>query len=146
MLKTVLRELIIILLLCLAIILILGILLYKYVPMSKVLPEEVSYTTPENIQKEITQTEQIEPVTYTYEVNSQDLNTYKRVQDYQPGKANPFSSYATNGENTTTSGSATGGNSTSSGNSTTNSSSNSGSSTSNTTTSGGEYFQDKGTK
>ena len=106
MLKTVLRELIIILLLCLAIILILGILLYKYVPMSKVLPEEVSYTTPENIQKEITQTEQIEPVTYTYEVNSQDLNTYKRVQDYQPGKANPFSeiSNSETGSSTTSSG------------------------------------------
>ena len=37
--KTVLKEIIIILLLCLAIILILGILLYDYVPIAKVIPE-----------------------------------------------------------------------------------------------------------
>ncbi len=146
--KNIVKEIIIILLLCLAIILILGILLYEYAPMSKTVPNPVSYTTPEEVQQELSSSSDVDnsQIIMTYEVDSTDLNNYERINDYQPGKANPFSSYATNGENTTTSGSATGGNSTSSGNSTTNSSSNSGSSTSNTTTSGGEYFQDKGTK
>ncbi len=31
----------------------------------------------------------------TYEVDSTDLNNYKRIQNYKPGKANPFSSYET---------------------------------------------------
>ena len=42
--KNVIKEIIIILLLCLAIILILGILLYEYVPMTKTIPNPVSYT------------------------------------------------------------------------------------------------------
>ena len=42
--KNVLREIIILLLLTLAIILLLGVLLYEYVPMNKVIPETVTYT------------------------------------------------------------------------------------------------------
>ena len=146
--KNIVKEIIIILLLCLAIILILGILLYEYAPMSKTVPNPVSYTTPEEVQQELSSSSDVDTsqIIMTYEVDSTDLNNYERINDYQPGKANPFSSYATNGENTTTSGSATGGNSTSSGNSTTNNTSSSGSTSSNTTTSGGQYFQDKGTK
>ena len=45
------------LLLCLAIILILGILLYEYVPSSKIIPEQVSYTTPEDVKEELSKTE-----------------------------------------------------------------------------------------
>ena len=144
--KNIVKEIIIILLLCLAIILILGILLYEYAPMSKTVPNPVSYTTPEEVQQELSSSSDVDTsqIIMTYEVDSTDLNNYERINDYQPGKANPFSSYATNGENTTTSGSATGGNSTSSGS--TNNTSSSGSTSSNTTTSGGQYFQDKGTK
>lgn len=135
--KNVIREIIIVLLLCLAIILILGILLYEYAPMSKTVPNPVSYTTPENVQQELANTTSVDDsqIIMTYEVDSTDLRNYERINDYQPGKANPFSSYEASGENTTTNGSSTGGSS-SSGNST----------SSNTTTSGGEYFQDKGTK
>ena len=45
--KNVLKEIIIILLLTLAIILLLGVLLYEYVPMNKVVPEAVTYTATE---------------------------------------------------------------------------------------------------
>ena len=44
--KNIIKEIIIMLLLCLAIILILGVILYEYVPSNKILPEEVSYVTP----------------------------------------------------------------------------------------------------
>lgn len=144
--KNVIKEIIIVLLLCLAIILILGILLYEYAPMSKTVPNPVSYTTPENVQQELANTTSVDDsqIIMTYEVDSTDLRNYERINDYQPGKANPFSSYEASGENTTTNGSSTGG-STSSGSSTSSSNS-SGTTTSNTTTSGGEYFQDKGTK
>lgn len=144
--KNIVKEIIIILLLCLAIILILGILLYKYAPMSKTVPNPVSYTTPEEVQQELSSSSEVDnsQIIMTYEVDSTDLNNYERINDYQPGKANPFSSYEASGENTTTNGSSTGG-STSSGSSTSSSNS-SGTTNSNTTTSGGEYFQDKGTK
>ena len=49
--KSIIKELIIVLLLCLAIILVLGILLYEYVPVSKTIPNEVSYTTPEEVKE-----------------------------------------------------------------------------------------------
>lgn len=146
--KNVIKEIIILLLLCLAIILLLGILLYEYAPMSKTVPNPVSYTTPEDVQQELASSSDVDnsQVIMTYEVDSTDLNNFERINDYQPGKANPFSSYETSGENTTTNGSATGGNSTSSGSSSSNSNNTNTSSSGNTTTSGGQYFQDKGTK
>ena len=49
--KTVIKELIIILLLCLAIILLFGILLYEYVPITKTIPNPVSYTTPDEVKQ-----------------------------------------------------------------------------------------------
>lgn len=146
--KNVIKEIIILLLLCLAIILLLGILLYEYVPMSKTVPNPVSYTTPEDVQQELASSSDVDnsQIILTYEVDSTDLNNYERINDYQPGKANPFSSYETSGENTTTNGSATGGNSTSSGSNSSSSNNSNTSSSGNTTTSGGEYFKDKGTK
>ena len=146
--KNVIKEIIILLLLCLAIILLLGILLYEYVPMSKTVPNPVSYTTPEDVQQELASSSDVDnsQIILTYEVDSTDLNNYERINDYQPGKANPFSSYETSGENTTTNGSATGGSSSSSGSNSSSSNNSNTSSSGNTTTSGGQYFQDKGTK
>ena len=154
--KSIIKELIIVLLLCLAIIIILGILLYEYVPMVKTLPNQVSYTTPQEAKEELAEASEVDEsqVVMTYEVNSADLNNYKKVQKYKPGKANPFSSYeqSTTGTNTTENGSTGSGNSNSgaSSNATTgnssSSNSNGGSSSENTTTSGGKFFQDTGTK
>ena len=141
--KNIIKEIIIILLLCLAIILILGILLYEYAPMSKTIPNPVSYTTPEEVQQELATSSDVDEsqIIMTYEVDSSDLRNYERINDYQPGKANPFSSYTTSGENTTTGGASTGGSS-----STGSSTSGSTNTTSNNNTSGGQYFQNKGTK
>lgn len=113
MVKTVLKEIIIMLLLCLAIILLLGILLYEYVPMTKTIPNPVSYTTPSGVKQELADSESIDEseIIMTYEVDSTDLNNYATIQDYKPGKANPFSSYetteTTTGTNTTTGNSTT---------------------------------------
>lgn len=156
--KNVIKELIIILLLCLAIILILGVLLYEYAPMSKTVPNPVAYTTPEEVEQELIDSE--EEVVGSFDtsndslgVDSTDLNNYTRIQDYKPGKANPFSSYesSSTGGNTTSSNSSSGTTSSSSNNNTTSnntsSGNNSNSNTSDeTTTSGGHFFQDKGTK
>ncbi len=150
--KKVIKELIISLLLCLAIILLLGILLYEYIPMAKTVPNPVSYNTPDNVKQELANSENVdeEQIIMTYEVDSNDLNNYKRIQDYKPGKANPFSSFETTGTNTTT-GNSGNGTSSSNANSTNNSgTSNSGAQNNGATnegnSSGGQFFQNKGTK
>ncbi len=164
--KNIFKEIIIILLLCLAIILLLGILLYDYVPMTKTIPNAVSYTTPDDVEQELAEADSIDEsqIIMTYEVDSTDLNNYKRIQDYKPGKANPFSSYETTQNNATTGNTTTAGSSgsssgtsgssstgTSNDNQSTSSSQNNNNNNNNnsndsTTTSGGKFFQDKGTK
>ena len=146
------KEIIIMLLLCLAIILILGVILYEYVPSNKILPEEVSYVTPQNIKEELKNSDSIEEdkVILTYEIDESDLTNYQKIKDYKPGKVNPFSTYeekteenqTQNGQNTTNnnSGSTNSDNSSSTGGSTQNSVQNTNTSTE------GTYFPDKGTK
>lgn len=147
--KNIIKETIIVLLLCLAIILLLGILLYEYVPMAKTIPNPVSYTTPENVKEELTEAGGIDEsqVIMTYEVDSNDLSNYKKIQDYKPGKANPFSSYETAGTNPSTGNGATGQTNSSAGSTNTQNGSSQGpSTTEENTTSGGQFFQNKGTK
>ena len=142
--KTIVKEIIIVLLLCLAIILVLGILLYEYVPISKTVPNPVSYTTPQDAKEELANSESVDEdtIVMTYETDATDLSNYKKINNYQPGKANPFSSYETNGT-TTGSGSSTG-----TGSSTGNTNSSSGGNgTSGTTNNSDEgYFPNTGTK
>lgn len=152
--KAIIRELIIVLLLCLAIILVLGILLYEYVPMSKTIPNQVAYTTPEDVKEELLSSSEVDEsqIVMTYEINSDDLNNYKKIQDYNPGKANPFSSYETQASTQNAASSSSSGQTSSATTPSSSSSNSSNTSTSatqdtdETTTSGGSYFQDKGTK
>ena len=55
--KNIFKEIIIILLLTLAIILLLGVLLYDYVPMNKVVPEKVTYVATEDVKNAISDSE-----------------------------------------------------------------------------------------
>ena len=92
MLKSVIKEIFIILLLSIAILLILGILFYDYIPINKVVPEKEAYVTPENVRNEIDETiSETEKIEVTYEVTDSDLNIYKQSGSYTEGKANPFS-------------------------------------------------------
>lgn len=171
MFKSVLKEIIIILLLTLAIILLLGVILYDYVPMNKVLPEKVTYTASEEVKQissEVTQKNDEIPIT-SYTVTSTDLKNYKRVNDYTAGRKNPFESIessgtssgtttGTSGGNTGNGASTSGGSSNSEGSTTSGNTGSSGGSTSsgttNTSTSNSEtnntnstnYYPDRGTK
>ena len=80
--KDILKEVIIILLLTLAIILILGLLLYEYVPANKIIPEKVSYTTSEDVKKELETDSNVDDteVIITYQIDSTDLTNYRRIQ------------------------------------------------------------------
>ena len=137
--KTIAKEIIIILLLCLAIILLLAVVLYKYIPNNKVVPEPVAYTAPDDV-KQVLQESEVNnsQVILTYEFKGSDLSNAQRANSYNPGKINPFSSYVVKDENTggeNGTGTQTGGNN-QDGSTNTGGSDNS----------GGTYYKDKGTK
>ena len=91
----------------------------------------------------------------TYQVDATEITNQKRINNYVPGKPNPFSSYSTeitNETNTTNGNSATGNNTT--GNTTSSNSSSNGNITSNGTSvtnnkeqnNTSQYFPNTGTK
>lgn len=91
--KTVFKEIIIVLLLVLAILLVLGVFLYDYIPMNKVVPKIEQYETPSNIKEELEESIQDEQNIMTpivYEINNSDLKQYEKTKDYDKGKVNPF--------------------------------------------------------
>ena len=95
MIKSILKEIIITLLLCIAILLVLGIMFYDYNLLNKVVPNNIAYTTPENIKNEIEQQEVKDilegRIDVVYSIESTDLNPYQKSNSYVPGKLNPFS-------------------------------------------------------
>lgn len=87
------KEMVIVLLLVLAILLVLGVFLYDYIPMNKVVPKIEQYEAPNNIKEELKQSIEESENTMTpivYEINGSDLNLYEKTKDYDKGKVNPF--------------------------------------------------------
>ena len=129
--RKILKELIIILLLILAIVLVLGVILYEYVPTNKIIPQVESYTTPAEVEAEIDEdSDDEDSPAIVYKVEKSELTNYERIQEYVPGKKNPFSS----GTKKTSS---------KSGNSTDNSSSGNSGNSSNTNSTGGNSSTDE---
>lgn len=92
MVKSVIKEICIMLLLCIAIALILGIIFYDYIPSNRVIPAKEAYITPNEVQEEINeQITEIEKTEVSYEITDADLNIYKQSSSYKPGKKDPFS-------------------------------------------------------
>ena len=146
--KNIIKEIIIILLLTLAIILVLGVLLYGYVPANKMIPEKVSYTTPEQVKTELEAdvNESDDELYVDYHIDSTQLNNYKKIQEYVPGKKNPFASLENeNSSSNTTTGTTTGTTQNNVSNSKNITSSN-GTQTNSTTEENTGYLPDKGTK
>ena len=93
--KNIIKEIIIILLMIIALILIIGLIFYQYVPFFFFLPEEISYTTSQNVKEALQSAGSVDEdkVILTYELDQADLNNYQRINEYKPGKPNPFSTY-----------------------------------------------------
>lgn len=102
MIKSILKEIIIVLLLCAIILFVLGILFYDYNPINKVVPNKIAYSVPENIKNELEENVQntlsVENKVYTIE--GSDLNIYKKSKAYNPSKENPFASTTSEDTNT----------------------------------------------
>lgn len=94
MVKSIIKELIVILLLVLAILLALGVLFYDYIPTNKTVPSVATYSTPESVRAELDeQITEEETVLVTYSITAGDINNYSKTNAYNKGKANPFSTY-----------------------------------------------------
>lgn len=105
MVKSVIREIVIIILLIIAILLVLGILFYDYNPSTKEIPTAVAeYTLPKELEEELSETfkaTETQNIVQTYRVDASDLKIYEKSEDYVKGKQNPFSKATTQNSNTT---------------------------------------------
>jgi len=99
--KNIVKEIIILLLISLAILLILGIILYDYMPNNKIIPEVKEYQKSAEMKEALlnAKAEEGTKVVLTYEITDTDLNMYKKTNEYVAGKINPFAEYK---EETTT--------------------------------------------
>ena len=107
MVKTIIKEIFIMLLLCVAIVLVFGVIFYDYIPTNKAVPNKLeAYVTPENIQEEIDEEiMEMNKIEVSYEITESDLDLYKQTHSYTPGKRDPFSASTdtnTAGEGNTT--------------------------------------------
>ena len=147
------KEIIIMLLICLVTMLILAIVLYKYIPNRKVVPEVVTYTATEDVQDllndNIDTKSDSDNVILTYELTSSDLKNYQSTNTYVPGKSNPFaavdSSTTVAGTRTSSNGNSNSGSNENTGNSTKQPSDNSQNTNKNESTNPSVY-QNTGTK
>ena len=138
------KEIIIMLLVCLVGILLFAVVFYEYIPARKIVAEVSTYTTSEEVEElladDIDSQDSDVILTFqegNYEVTSSDLNSYQVTDDYVPGKANPFAAVAedvdddaSNTNSTNTDGNTTGSNT----------------DTNTDTTNDDEYFTNTGTK
>ena len=94
MVKSFIKEFIIILILLLAIVLVSDVFLYDYIPTSKVIPKEEAYEAPNSIKQELQEAiddSEKSTTQIVYEIDGTDLKNYEKSKDYQKGKVNPFS-------------------------------------------------------
>ena len=92
--KSIFKEVLIILLVCLAIILLMAVIFYNYIPTNKVIPAKVTaYQLPENVEAIINETtiDSYNSASINYTIDDADLSRYEATQSYNPGKADPFS-------------------------------------------------------
>ena len=92
--KTILKEILIILLVCVAIVLLMAVIFYNYIPTNKVIPAKVTaYQLPQNVEEIINETtiDSYNSSSINYTIDNADLSKYQATQSYNPGKADPFS-------------------------------------------------------
>lgn len=109
--KSILKEIIIILILCVVILLILGVIFYDYIPTNKVVPSTVeAYQTSNTIKDEISQNVadyNTASTTIVKEITESQLEFDKKNKSYDQGKVNPFANTSASADGNTTNGGST---------------------------------------
>lgn len=105
MVKSVFKEIAIVLLLIVIVILLFGILFYNYIPSTKTIPSKVQEyaledTVKQELDKELNNLNS-EEIVKTYRLDSTDIEHYEKTNEYNKGKVNPFDEYSTGTNNTT---------------------------------------------
>lgn len=97
MVKSIIKEIFIMLLLIISIVLIITVLFYSYRPSIKTVPSKVGqYDLPAKVQEELdTKIMETQNIVKTYKVDSDDLYQYQKSNDYDKGKDNPFDAIET---------------------------------------------------
>ncbi len=91
MIKTILKEGIITILLCVAILLLLSVIFYDYNPLTKTVPSTIAYVAPNEIKEELEgEISRLNTTNIVYTIEGADLNIYKQSNSYVSGKSNPF--------------------------------------------------------
>ena len=91
--RSIFKEICIMILLCVAIVLVIWVIFYDSLPQNKVVPNKLAaYQTEENVIAEIDEEiAAMNKVEVTYEIKGSDLTLYKQTHSYKPGKPDPFS-------------------------------------------------------
>lgn len=87
------KEIIIMLLICLVGILLFAVIFYQYIPNRKIVAEVAEYKASDEVEQLLQDNvdQDDNEVVLTYSVTSSDLSNYEATNNYNPGKANPFS-------------------------------------------------------
>ena len=95
MVKSVIKEFIILILLLTAIVLLFALILYDYNPTNKTIPEHVAaYTLPDEVKTELESSlSGEERIVKTYQIDGADLNRYQKMDEYNPGRVKPYALY-----------------------------------------------------
>ena len=106
MVKTIIKEIFIILLITIAVAVVLALIMYQYMPTNRIIPSKVTaYSTPEEVSKEIedqTSEQQYEAENKIFMITDTDLSMYRSQKNYNPGKIDPFAEYSEQTEGETT--------------------------------------------
>jgi len=86
------KDLIISILIVISIALVISVIFYDKISLSKVIPESEDYKLTEQMQKDLNETQESEPkeVITTYYIDAADLKKYEKTNEYVKGKQNPF--------------------------------------------------------
>lgn len=95
------KDLIISILFVACIVIILSIVFYDRISLSKIVPESEEYVLPEDMEYEIENSniEEVEEVVINYYIDAKDLKKYEKTKEYDKGKANPFAIESSSTEN-----------------------------------------------
>lgn len=150
----VIKEIVIMLLVCLVAMLLFAVIFYNYLPARKIIPEVTTYNASDTVKElladNIDSTDSNILLTFEgneYEVTKSDLNNYETVKKYVPGKSNPFAAIKSDVESSDENKTSTDDNTTDENKSnTSNSTKDNKSNTSSKDSDDEEYIKDKGTK
>lgn len=98
------KDLIISILVVICIVLILSVIFYDKISLSKVIPESQEYLLTDEMQQELEETnlDDAQEVVTKYYIDAADLKKYEKTKEYNKGKQNPFAEDETPVANNTT--------------------------------------------